>query len=80
MTSRSASKGRWTSRLNARERRKWRGSPTELRDKEIETVYAVPCQPARQTAETLAKGLGMKAKRLDRNAEPRSWAVAGDAR
>ena len=36
----------------------------ELRDKEIGTVYAAPCEPARQTGDALAKSLGVKAKRL----------------
>jgi phosphoserine phosphatase len=37
-----------------------------LRDKAIETVYAPRSQPSLQTAEVIAKGLGVKLKRLDR--------------
>ncbi len=36
----------------------------ELRDKEIEVVYAFPCQPVLQTAEAVARGLHVKVKRL----------------
>ena len=38
----------------------------EVRDKEIETIYAPPCEPARQTAAAIAEGLHLKVKRLDR--------------
>ncbi|HYW78188.1 MAG TPA: histidine phosphatase family protein [Thermoguttaceae bacterium] len=38
----------------------------ELRDTGIETVYAPECQPAEQTARTVAKSLGVKFKKLDR--------------
>jgi probable phosphoglycerate mutase len=38
----------------------------ELRDKEIATIYAPTCQPARQTADALAKALKLKVKRLYR--------------
>ncbi len=38
----------------------------ELRGKEIEMVYASPCQPAEQTARAIAEGLHVKCKRLDR--------------
>jgi broad specificity phosphatase PhoE len=37
-----------------------------LKDQGIETLYASPSQPARQTAEILAKGLGLRVKRLVR--------------
>jgi broad specificity phosphatase PhoE len=38
----------------------------QLRDQGIETVYAPDCQPARQTAEILAKGLRLRRKKLDK--------------
>lgn len=38
----------------------------QLADKGIETVYAPDCQPAQQTGKALAKGLGVKLKKLDR--------------
>jgi len=38
----------------------------QLRDKGIETVYAPPYQPAQKTGEAIAKGLGIKLKKLDR--------------
>jgi phosphoserine phosphatase len=38
----------------------------QLTDKGIETVYAPPSQPSQQTAETIAKALGIKRKKLDR--------------
>ena len=38
----------------------------QLRDKEIETVYAPASQPARQTAEIVAKTLGIKHKQINR--------------
>ena len=38
----------------------------QLRDKGIETVYAPRSQPSLQTAEAIAKGLGVKLKKLDR--------------
>ena len=37
-----------------------------LRDKQIDTVYAPEGQPALQTAETLAEGLGVRLRRIDR--------------
>ena len=37
-----------------------------LRDKGIETVYAPVSQPAKQTAEIIAKGLGVRCKKLKR--------------
>jgi broad specificity phosphatase PhoE len=42
------------------------GLVEQLKDKGIETIYSPPCQPARQTAELLAKGLDIRWKRLDR--------------
>lgn len=41
----------------------------------IEIVYAPNCQPARQTAEVLARGLGVKCKRLEhmRNLDHGLW-------
>lgn len=38
----------------------------QLYGKGIETVYASPCEPAHQTGKVLAKGLGVKFKKLDR--------------
>ena len=38
----------------------------ELRDKEIDMVYASPCESAQQTAHAIAEGLDLKWKRLDR--------------
>ena len=38
----------------------------ELRDQGIQAVYAPPCEPARQTAQAIAKALGVKFKKLDR--------------
>ncbi len=38
----------------------------QLFGKEIETVYASTSQPAGQTAKTIAEGLGIKLKKLDR--------------
>jgi broad specificity phosphatase PhoE len=38
----------------------------ELRALNIEAVYAPPCEPARQTAQAIAKALGVKFKKLDR--------------
>ena len=38
----------------------------ELRDKQIELIYAPSYEPARQTARTLAEGLGIKQKRIER--------------
>ncbi len=38
----------------------------QLAGRGIERVYAPDCQPARQTAEVLARGLGVKYKRLER--------------
>ena len=38
----------------------------ELGEKEIETLYAPPCEPAQQTGKAIAKGLGVKLKKLDR--------------
>jgi broad specificity phosphatase PhoE len=37
-----------------------------LRDKGIETVYAPVSQPSRQTAEVIAKALGIKLKKIER--------------
>jgi broad specificity phosphatase PhoE len=36
----------------------------QLKDKQIETFYAPPCQPAKQAAELIAKGLGLRSKKL----------------
>jgi len=38
----------------------------QLKGQGIETIYASPSQPARQTSEILAKGLGLRVKRLVR--------------
>lgn len=38
----------------------------QLHGKGIETVYAPSCEPAHQTGKVLAKGLGVKFKKLDR--------------
>lgn len=38
----------------------------ELREKELEAVYAPECQPAEQTARAIAKTLQVKFKKLDR--------------
>ncbi len=38
----------------------------QLRDKEIETLYAPASQPAMQTAEIVAKALGIKLKKIER--------------
>jgi broad specificity phosphatase PhoE len=38
----------------------------ELAGKGIETVYAPPCEPAQQTGTSIARGLGVKLKKLDR--------------
>ena len=38
----------------------------ELRPLGIEAVYAPPCEPARQTAQAIAKALKVKFKKLDR--------------
>ncbi len=38
----------------------------QLRGKGIETVYAPCCQPARETGTTIAKGIGVKFKKLER--------------
>jgi broad specificity phosphatase PhoE len=38
----------------------------ELKDKGIETVYSSPCEHAKQTADAVAKGLGVKPKKMDR--------------
>jgi len=38
----------------------------QLGDKEIETVYAPPCEPAQQTAKAIANGLAVKLKKLER--------------
>ncbi len=38
----------------------------QLAGRGIERVYAPDCQPARQTAEAVARGLGVKYKRLER--------------
>jgi broad specificity phosphatase PhoE len=38
----------------------------QLRDKEIETIYAPVSQPAMQTAEIIAKALGIKLKKIER--------------
>ncbi len=37
----------------------------DLSDRSIEVVYSSSCEPANQTAETLAKALGIKHKKLD---------------
>ena len=50
-----------------------------LRDKGIETIYSPVSQPALQTAEMLAKTLGVKYKKIDRLAEPEPGPVAGNA-
>jgi len=39
---------------------------SELHETGIETVYAPPCEPAQESAKTIAKGLGAKFKKLDR--------------
>src|SRR5208337_4633988 len=38
----------------------------QLRDLQIETIYAAPCSSSVQTAEILAKDLGVRFKKLDR--------------
>jgi len=38
----------------------------QLADKGIETVYAPACEPAQETGQTIARGLGVKLKKLDR--------------
>lgn len=38
----------------------------QLRDKAIETIYSPVSQPALQTAQAMAKALGIKSKKLDR--------------
>ena len=38
----------------------------ELKDKGIETVYSSPCEPAKQTADAVAKELGVKLKKIDK--------------
>ncbi len=38
----------------------------QLADRDIDVVYAPQCQPARQTAEFIARGLKVKCKRLER--------------
>jgi probable phosphoglycerate mutase len=38
----------------------------QLLEKGIETIYAPSCQPARQTGQAIAEGLGIKLKKLDR--------------
>ncbi len=38
----------------------------ELKDKGIEAVYSSPCEHAKQTADAVAKGLGVKPKKMDR--------------
>lgn len=37
----------------------------ELREKALEVLYCSDCEPARETADSLAAGLGIKAKKLD---------------
>jgi broad specificity phosphatase PhoE len=38
----------------------------QLLDKQIETIYSSPSEPAEQTAAAVAEGLGIKRKKLDR--------------
>ena len=38
----------------------------QLRAKEIEAIYAPPCQPAEETGRAIAKRLGVKLKKLER--------------
>ena len=38
----------------------------QLAEKGIETIYAPACQPAQETAKAVAKGLGIRLKKLDR--------------